>query len=102
MHSGMHPLWKVVQSSHTLVLRTSFYISYVQWRGNLAISRRSKNTAMCFFFLSFVNCAVESIDGALEKSFVLYLECRHFSCYKVVCGLCKIPSYLVKLSGAQG
>lgn len=104
MLSDMHPLWEMVHSSHTLDLRSPFHFSSLQWRGSLAISRRSETTAVCFlsFFVSFVNWAVESVDGALEKSFVLYLECRHFSCAKVVRGLCKMPSCLVKLSGAQG
>lgn len=45
--------------------------------------------------------AVENVDGALEKSFVLYLECRHFSCRFYVDCVKYLP-YLVKLSEEQG
>lgn len=48
----------------------------------------------CVFF-SFVLWAIESVGGALEKSFVLFLECRRFSCRLYVD--CKIPSLFSKV-----
>lgn len=42
-------------------------------------------------FLSFLFGAVQTVEGALEKSSVPSLECRHFSFNQVACGLCKIP-----------
>ena len=52
---------------------------------------------MTVSFLSFLFGAVQTVEGALEKSSVPSLECRHFSCNQVVCGLCKIPSSFSKV-----
>lgn len=52
---------------------------------------------MTVSFLLFLFEDVQAVEGALKKCFVPSLECRHFSCNQVVCGLHKISSSFSKV-----